>query len=146
MINFIEGKITLATQTINATSDYKDLIDCTEKGLIEKRKDPGKGPDYFYVETVASGLRFGAIISLREKNIDYILFRWLDSPMKDWDDVSEKALRDEYRLLLNFVEKTVGGPPDNRKNRQCTWRFKWGKVEVSYEPRSFDAAIFMKPR
>lgn len=25
--------------------------------------------------------------------------------MKGWDDVSEKALKEEYRLLLNFIER-----------------------------------------
>jgi len=146
MINFTEGQINLGAKGIFILSDYEDLDDLAKEGLIEKRKDPAGSGNYFYGEAVADDIRFGVVISLREKRIDYILLRWLDSPMKGWDDVSEKALKDEYRLLLNFVEKRVGGPPDNKKNRQCTWRFKWGHVDVSYEPRSFDAAIFMVPR
>lgn len=146
MINFIEGKINLKAKSVIIASDYGYLNALAEKGLIEKRKGPGNGKDYFYAEAIAEDQRFGLIISLRNKKIDYILLRWLDSPMKGWDDVSEKALKDEYRLLLNFVEKSVGGPPDINSNRKRTWRFKWGQVDVSYEPRSFDAAIFMKPR
>lgn len=146
MINFIEGKINLKAESVIVASDCGYLNALAEKGLIEKRKDPGNGEDYFYAEAIAEDLRFGVIISLRNKKIDYILLRWLDSPMKGWDDVSEKALKDEYRLLLNFVEKNVGAPPDINSTRKRTWRFKWGQVDVSYEPRSFDAAIFMKPR
>lgn len=66
--------------------------------------------------------------------------------MKGWDDVSEKAMKDEYRLLSDFVEKLVGRPPDNKRNRQRTRSFKWRRVEVAYEPRAYQADIFMKPR
>jgi hypothetical protein len=82
---------------------------------LKKRKDFDGSGNYFYIEAAAEDIRFGVFISLREKRIDYILLRWLDSPMKGWDDVSEKVLRDEYRLLLNFVRKTAGAPPDNKK-------------------------------
>jgi hypothetical protein len=83
-----------------------------------------------------------------EKRIHWLVLHWLDGPCtsKGRDGVSEKALKDEYRQILNFVEKSVGNPPDNKRNRQRTWRFKWGQVDVSYEPRDFVAAIFMKPR
>jgi hypothetical protein len=143
MINFVEGKINIGAKNIVTVSD-EDLNALAEEGLIENRSDAG-GP-YYYAEDEVTGMRFGVFISLREKRVEWLLLRWLDRPMKGWDDVSEKALKDEYRLLLNFVEKAVGGPPDNKGNRKRTWRFKWGQVEVSYEPRSFDAAIFMKPR
>jgi hypothetical protein len=93
-------------------------------------------------------MKFGIFISLKEKRIDYIALRWLDGPCtsKGWDGVSEKALKEEYRLLLNFVEQRVGCPADNKKNRQRTWRFKWGQVDVSYESRDFVTQIYMKPR
>lgn len=146
MINFPEGTITIGAESIIITSDYEILEAYSKKGLIEKRKDPGGDGAYFYVETVADDMRFGVIISLKKRKIEWILLRWLDRPMTGWDNVSEKAMRDEYRLLLNFVEKRVGAPPDNKKNRRRTWRFKWGQVEVTYEPRSFDVVIFMKPR
>ena len=143
MINFIEGRINIGEKNILAVSD-EVLRALAKEGLIEKRED--NDGTYYYVEAVEDELRFGVFISLRGKNISWLLLRWLDRPMKGWSDVSEKALKDEYRLLLNFVEKKVGGPPDNRGNRKRTWRFKWGQIEVSYEPRSFDAAIFMVPR
>jgi len=66
--------------------------------------------------------------------------------MKGWDDVSEKAMTDEYRPLSNFVKKKVGAPPNNIRTGTRTWRFNWGQLNVSYEVRSFDVAIFMKPR
>lgn len=91
-------------------------------------------------------MRFGVFIGLREKRIDWVRLSWLDSPVKGWDDVSEKAMKDEYSLLSNFVEKGVGGPPYNKENRKRTWRFKWGQVDVTYEPRAYQADIFMKPR
>jgi DNA-binding transcriptional ArsR family regulator len=143
MISFIEGKINLGEKNILAVSD-KDLSVLAEQGLIEKRED-GVGT-YYYVEAEADGMRFGAFISLREKRIDWVRLSWLDSPVKGWDDVSEKAMKDEYRLLSNFVEKEVGGPPENKGNRKRTWRFKWGQVDVTYEPRAYQANIFMKPR
>jgi hypothetical protein len=143
MINFIEGQINIGKKNILTVSD-EDLVALAEEGLIEKRED--NGGTYYYVEAVEDGMRFGVFISLRVERIEWLLLRWLDRPMKGWDDVSEKALKDEYRLLLNFVEKKVGGPPDNKGNRKRTWRFKWGQIEVSYEPRSFDAAIFMVPQ
>lgn len=148
MINLIEGQLELGAKKILTVSDYEDLNALAKEGLIEKREDPGKGEPYFYVESVEDGMRFGVIISLQEKKIEWFLLRWLDGPCtsKGWDGVSENALKDEYRLLLNFVEKMVGHPPDKKGNRERTWRFKWGKIDVSYEPRSFDAAIFMVPR
>jgi hypothetical protein len=146
MINFIEGQINLDAKNILAASDYEDINTLAEEGLIEKRED-GAGT-YYYAESVADGMRFGVFIRLREKRIQWLVLHWLDGPCtsKGWDGVSEKALKDEYRLLLNFVEKWAGGPPDNKRNRQRTWCFKWGQVDVSYEPRDFVAAIFMKPR
>jgi hypothetical protein len=146
MINFKEGKINLGAKNILVVSDSDDLNALAEEGLIAKRED-GSGA-FYYVESVAEGMRFGVFIRFRDKRIHRLVLHWLDGPCtgKGWDDVSEKALKDEYRILLNFVEKTAGTPADNKGNRQCTWRFEWGRVDVSYEPRDFVAAIFMKPR
>lgn len=144
MINLIEGKVKLGEKDISVVSDYEDLSALAEEGLIEKREDAGG--IYYYVESEVDGMRFGVFISLREKRIEWILLRWLDRPMKSWDDVSEKAMEDEYHLLSNFVKKQVGAPPNNIKTGTRTWRFKWGKINLSYEVRSFDVAIFMKPQ
>lgn len=142
MINFIEGKINLGERNICTTSNYEELNSLVEEGLVEKRE--GNGRRTYYVEAVEDGMRFGVFIRLQEKNrVELILLRWLDRPTKGWDDASEKALKDEYRVLSNFVAKMVGTQHDCKKNRQRIWRFKWGQLEVSYEPRSFDAAIFI---
>ncbi len=147
MINLIEGRIDLDTKNISVESDYAHLNALNKKGLVEKRTDPGGGEPYFYAEVVAEGKKFGVIISLQEKKIEWLLLRWLDGPCtsKGWDDVSEEALKKEYRLLLNFVEKMVGRPPDNKRDRQRTWRFAWGQVDVSYDSRDFVTQIYMKP-
>jgi hypothetical protein len=145
MVNFIEGQINFGAKNISFASDYEDLNTIAEEGLIEKR-ETGSGTIYYYVEAMANDMRFGVFITLREKRIDWIRLSWLDSPIKGWDDVSEKGVKDEYRLLLNIVEKMVGGPPDNKKNRQRTWRFTWGQLNVSYDLRAFQADIYMKPR
>jgi DNA-binding transcriptional ArsR family regulator len=144
MINFIEGKINLGEKSISPMSNYEDLSSLAKEGLIEKREDAGGM--YYYVEAEADGMRFGVFISLRDKRIEWLLLRWLDRPMKSWDDVSEKAMTDEYHVLSNFVKKQVGAPPNNIKTGTRTWRFKWGQINLSYEVRSFDVAIFMKPR
>ena len=89
MINFTEGQINLGAKNIFVVSNYEYLNALAEEGLIEKRKEPNEKGNYFYVEAVADGIRFGVFISLQNKKIDYILLRWLDSPMKGWDDVSE---------------------------------------------------------
>jgi hypothetical protein len=143
MINFIEGRINLGAKNILATSNFEDLDALAKKGFIEKRVDAG-GP-YFYAESMSDGMRFSVFLSLRNKGIEWLRLHWLDSPIKGWDDVSETAMKNEYCLLSNFVEKVVGRPPDNKGNRKRTWRFKWGQVEVTYEPRSYQADIFMKP-
>lgn len=145
MINFIEGKINLAQKDISVASSYEDLSSLADEGLIEKRETSG-GRTYYYVEAVEDSMRFGVFIRLREKRIEWLLLRWLDRPMKSWDDVSEKAMTDEYHLLSNFVKKQVGAPPNNIRTGTRTWRFKWGQINLSYEVRSFDVAIFMKPR
>ena len=145
MINFVEGKINLGAKSILAASDYEDLSALAEEGLIEKREGSG-GRTYYYVEAVEDGMRFGVFIRLKARRIEWLLLRWLDRPMKGWDDVSEKAMTDEYRLLSDFVKKKVGSPPNSTRTGTRTWRFKWGQLSVSYEVRSFDVAIFMTPR
>jgi DNA-binding transcriptional ArsR family regulator len=144
MINFIDGKINLGGKSISIASNYEELSALAQEGLIEKREDAGG--IYYYAEAEADGMRLGVFISLREKKIEWLRLHWLDSPMKGWDDVSEKLMMDEYRLLSNLVKKQVETPPNNRKTATRTWRFKWGQVNVSYEPRSFQADIFMKRR
>lgn len=143
MINFIEGKIFLREKNILFFSD-EELDVIAQEGLIEKRKDPVG--TYYYVESEVDGMRFGVFIGLGEKRINWLRLHWLDSPVKGWEDVSEKAMKDEYRLLSNFVEKNVGVPAENMGNRKRMWRLTWGQLEVSYEPRSYQADIFMKPR
>jgi hypothetical protein len=143
VINIIEGKINLGGKNILAVST-EELNALAEEGLIEKRKD--NVGTYYYVEDEADGMRFRVYISMREKRIEWLRLHWLDSPIKGWDDVSDKAMMDEYHLLSNFVEKKAGRPPDNKRNRERTWSFKWGDVEVSNEPRAYQADIFMKPR
>lgn len=143
MINIIEGKINLGEKNI-LTVSLEELNALAEEGLLEKRKD--NVGIYYYMEDQAGGMRFRVYISMREKRIEWLRLHWLDSPMKGWEDVSDKAMTDEYRLLSNFVEKEAGRPPDNKRNRGRTWSFKWGEVEVSYEPRAYQADIFMKPR
>lgn len=144
MINLIEGKINIGWENILAVSDQK-LNVLAKEGLIEKR-EVGGGKIYYYVETVVDDMRFGVFIRLRENRVEWLRLHCLDSPMKGWDDVSEKAVKDEYRLLSDFVEKTVGVPSDNEKSRKRTWRFRWGQIEVCYDLRAFQADIFMKPR
>ena len=144
MINFIEGRIKLGAKSLLAFSSYDHINTLTQEGLIEKRAD--RGGDYYYVEAVEDGMRFGVFVSLREKKVEWLRLHWLDSPMQGWDDVSEKAVMDEYRLLCTFVEKNVGAPPDNKGNRQRAWRLKWGQLKVCYDMRAFQADIFMKPQ
>ena len=144
MINFIEGRLDIDEKNILASSN-DDLNALAEKGLLERRKT-SRGEAYYYLETEADRMRFGVYISLRKKKIEWLRLHWLDSPMKGWDDVSEKLMMDEYRLLSDLVKKQVGAPPDNRRTATRTWRFNWGQVDVSYEPRSYQADIFMKPR
>lgn len=143
MINFIEGQINIGGKNILAVFN-EELSNLAEGGLIEKRKDAVG--TYYYVEDEADGMRFGVTISLREKQIQWLRLHWLDSSMKGWDDVSVTEVKNEYHLLLNFVEKIVGRPPDIKKNREHTWRFKWGQIDVSFDLRAFQADIFMVPR
>jgi len=146
MINFIEGRISVGAKDISITSDCDELNVLAEEGLIEKQEDGNRTGNSYYVEATCEGLRLGGFICLRERRIEWILLRWLDSVMKGWEDVSEKRMIDEYRLLSNFVKDKVGAPPNNKKTGTRTWYVKWGKIEVSYEVRSFDVAIFMTPR
>lgn len=133
----------IGERNILAISD-DELNTLAEEGLIDKQKDAAG--HYYYVENEADGMRFGVFISLREKRIEWVRLHWLDSPMKGWDDVSENLMMDEYRMLSDLVKTQVGTPPDNRRTATRTWRFKWGQVEASYEPRSYQANIFMVPR
>jgi len=145
MINFTEGKIELGKKNILTTSTLEDLDSFANDGLIEKR-ETGGGRIYYYVEAMSDNMRYGISIRLKDKMIEWLRLSWLDSSMKGWADVSEKAMKHEYRLLSIFLEKEIGRPPDRKKNRQRTWHFRWGQVEVSYEPRAFQADIFMVPR
>ena len=144
MINFIEGKINLSEKILSVSSDYEHLKNLAENGLIERREDAGGM--YYYVEAQKDGIRFGVFISLREKSIEWLLFRWLDRPMKSWEDVSEKAMTDEYRLLSNFMKNQIGVRPNNIRTGARTWCLKWGRLKLIHEVRSFDVAIFMEPR
>ena len=144
MINFTEGKINLGEEILSVSSSFEDLENLAGKGLIERREDAGGR--YYYVEVQEDAMRFGVFISLREKNIEWLLLRWLDRPIKSWDDASEKAMTDEYHLLSNFLKKQIGSSPNNIRTGTRTWRFKWGQLNLSYEVRSFDVAIFMEAR
>lgn len=144
MINFIEGKINFGARNIYINSDYEALNDLVEQGLIEKRKS-GRNTIYYYGETVANATRFGVFITLQRNNIEWIRLSCLDSSMKSWDDVSEKKVKEEYRLLSDLVETIVGRPADNKGNRLRSWRLKWGQIDVTYDLRAFQADIFMKP-
>lgn len=144
MIDFIEGQLNIGTKNLLAASDG-DLITLAEDGLIEKRKT-GRGETYYYVKAEADGIRFGVFISLVKRRIEWLRLHWLDSPVKEWDDVSEKLMMDEYRLLSDLLKRQIGAPPDNRRTATRTWHLKWVQVNVSYEPRSFQADIFMKPK
>lgn len=66
--------------------------------------------------------------------------------MKSWEDVSEKAVKEEYHTLLNLVENLVGRPADNKGNRLRSWIFHWGQIDVTYDLRTFQADIFMNPQ
>lgn len=145
MISFSEGLINLGEKNILTTSNWEDLKSLAEEGLIEKRKTENDRV-YYYTEVVSDDMRYGIFIRLKEKRIEWLRLRWLDSAMQGWNDVNDKAMKEEYRLLSNFVEKKVGRLPDSKKNRQRTWRFKWGQVEVSYEPRAFQVDIFIVPQ
>jgi len=142
MINFSDGRLNIGEKNILAISN-EELSSLAEQGLIEKRKDAVG--TYYYVEDEADGMRFGVTISLKEKKIQWLRLHWLDSSMKGWDDVSVTEVKNEYHLLLNLVKKIVGRPPDIKKNREHTWRFKWGQVDVSFDLRAFQADIFMVP-
>jgi hypothetical protein len=142
MINFTDGQINIGEKNILTTSE-DDLKFLAKEGIIESREDAVR--TYYYVENQAASFRFGIFISLRKKKIDWVRMQWLDSPVKGWDDVSDKAMMDEYRMLTSFMEREVGRQPDNKGNRKSTWRFNWGKIEVTYEPRAYQADIFMEP-
>jgi len=109
MINFTEGKINLGEKIVSVSSSCDELENLAESGLIERREVVGEM--HCYVETEKDSMRFGVFISLREKNIEWLLLRWLDRPIKSWDDVSEKAMTDEYHLLSNFVKKHTKARP-----------------------------------
>lgn len=145
MIDLTNGKLSFGENSILAFSSAVDLRALTEAGLVEKRDERTDGAANYYAEAEQDGMRFSVLIEVRDRQMDSLALRWLDSPMKGWDDVSDDALRDEYRRLLNFVRSSAGRP-DAKSAMTRTWRFKWGQVEVSYEPRSFDAAIFIKPK
>jgi len=143
MINFIEGQINIGEKNILAVSN-EELNNLARQGLIEKRKDAIG--TYYYLEDEADGMKFGIIISLKEEKIQWLRLHWLGSSMKGWDDVSVTEVNNEFHLLLNLVKKIVGRPPDIKKNREHTWRFKWGKIDVSFDLRAFQADIFIVPR
>lgn len=142
MINFTEGKIQIGEKNISVHSSVNELDALAKEGLIDRREDAGGM--HYYVETEVDEMRFGVLISLRDKRIEYLLLRWLDRPMKGWEDVSEKTMTDEYRLLSDFVKKKIGAGPNSARTGTRTWRLKWGALNVTYEVRSFDVAIFME--
>lgn len=143
MINLTEGQINISEKNILASSD-EELNILAQQNLIEKRKDAVGY--YYYVEDQADDLRFGITINLQKRKIQWLRLHWLDSPMKGWDDVSVEGVKNEYHLLLNFVKNIVGRPSDIKKNREHTWCLEWGKIDVSFDLRAFQADIFMVPR
>jgi hypothetical protein len=144
MIDFIHGTIKVDNRFISIATDHKTLNDVAKDGLIEKRRS-GRGIYYYYFETSVDEKRFGVFITLGAKTIDWIRLSWLDSPMKAWADVSEKAVKEEFRMLIRLAEKMVESNPDDKKHTLHTWRLKWGKLQVSCDLRSFQADIYMKP-
>lgn len=145
MIDFTEGKIEIGVGKIRITSTEHDIHALSDKGLIQKGED--ETGVYYYFNLIYKNLKFEVSFRFQEKKVDRLVLHWLDGPCtsQGWDGVDEKKLADEFCTLLNFVEKEIGRPPDHKKNRQRTWRMLWGNVAVSYEPRDFIVAIYMKP-
>jgi hypothetical protein len=147
MIDFVEGKIYFGERGVLITSHPVVWSSLAEEGLVEIRTSPAGGTAHFYAEVMTDGMRFGVTVCPRQEKIDWLVLHWLDGPCtsKGWDGVSEEALRQEYRLLLRFLQMAAGSP-DEKSERQRTWYFKWGRAELCYQPRDFVAAIFMTPR
>lgn len=145
MINFIEGKIYFGENQLCLNTAFDAIEKLAKQKLVDKRRT-GRGTIYYYVEASANGTRFGVFITLQDKHIEWIRLSWLDSSMKSWEDISEKAVKEEYHMLLNLVENLVGRPADNKGNRLRSWIFHWGQIDVTYDLRAFQADIFMKPQ
>lgn len=145
MIDFTKGSINFGQHTITTTSDYRYLKSLATEGLIAKRNVHKAKPDYYF-EVIQDDMRLGVFVRIRGEKIEWILLRWLDRPMKGWEDVSERAMANEYHLISNYIKTHVGGPPDSKKMGSRSWRLGWGELSVSCEVRSFDVAIFMKPQ
>lgn len=143
MINLTEGQINISEKNIIAVSN-EELVTLAEAGLIDKKKDAVG--IYYYFEDGVDDMKFGVAINLQEKKIQWLRLHWLDSPMKGWDDVSVQGVKNEYRLLVNLIERIVGRPSDVKKNREHTWCFNWGKIDVSFDLRAFQADIFIVPQ
>ena len=142
MINFMERKIEFGENSVCLNTAY-DAIGKLVKQSIDKRKT-GRGTIYYYVEASANDTRFGVFINLQDENIELIRLSWLDSPMRSWEDVSEKAVKEEYNMLLNVVENLVCRAADNKGIRLRSWMFHRGQIDVTYNLRAFQADIFMK--
>lgn len=144
MINFVEGNVSIGDKIISVKTNYDDLKNLAKENFIKERES-GSGK-YYYLETESDGMKFGGFISLQDKRIKWILLRWLDRPIQSWDDASEEAMIEEYRMISNFIKKKIGASPNKSKTGSRSWRLKWGQLDVSYEIRSCDVAIFMTPR
>lgn len=144
MIDFIKGAISIGEKSISCVTSTEDLSELANENVIEKRRD--FGGLYYYFESETEDLRFKGFISLKEQKIKWILLRWRDSSNRSWDDASEEAMIEEYRMISNFIKKKIGASPNKSKTGTRSWRLKWGQLDVSYEIRSCDVAIFMTPR
>jgi len=144
MINLIQGQINIGEAIIKVTSRSEELDVLADRGLIEKRENPGDLR--YHLESEADRLRFAVSISVRDDRIEWLLLRWLDSPMKSWDDVTKQLVTDEYRLLSSFVKRQVGARADSKRFRTRTWHVKWGKIDVNCNEHEFSVSICMMPK
>ncbi|MES3020992.1 MAG: hypothetical protein V4857_05335 [Pseudomonadota bacterium] len=146
MINIVRGEICSGADKIDFSSTSQVILSWVNRNNI-KRINPVKGDVYFYEsnDVNCNNVNTKCILKFWKGGIDTVALRrvkCLNNAGRS-DNFGLAELKEEFTLLVQFVEAQMQRKPDRKSVRQCIWEKELFIIEVTFDPLSAEVAIFL---
>lgn len=114
--------------------------------LISSRNPHSSDISYITGATTIIGtVEFEATIEFHKIEIRKIFFKMRHGPASraSWDDVSEKKLKEEVKLIEAAATAELRKPPDRKGHLLRSWLFSWGEIQAAAETKSFQCGLYL---